>query len=108
MAFTSHIVTGQFVRINQAPASLGERMAAQFIDWVIEFVWVFAMIWLMTELEKIIFNNTIFLILYLILLFVPVIFYSLLWELFNHGQTPGKRLMKLRVVNVDGSSPSLG
>ena len=108
MAYTSHIVTGQFVRINQAPASLGERMAAQFIDWVIEFVWVFAMIWLLTELEKTILDNTILLILFLLLLFVPVVCYSLLWELFNHGQTAGKRLMKLRVVNVDGSSPSLG
>lgn len=108
MAFTSHIVTGQFVRINQAPASLGERMGAQLIDWVIEFVWVFAMIWLLTQLEKTITNNTILLTIFLLLLFVPIIFYSLLWELFNHGQTPGKQLMKLRVVNVDGSSPSLG
>ena len=108
MAFTSHIVTGQFVRINQAPASLGERMAAQLIDWGIEFVWVFSMIWLLTELEKTITDNRILLIVYLLILFVPVIFYSLLWELFNHGQTPGKQIMKLRVVNVDGSSPSLG
>ena len=104
----THIVTGQFVRISQAAASLGERMAAQCIDWVIEFVWVFAIIWLLTELEDIIQNKIILLITFLLLLFIPVICYSLLWELFNHGQTPGKRLMKLRVVNVDGSSPSLG
>lgn len=108
MNFNTHIVTGQFVRISQTPASLGARMAAQLIDWVIEFVWLFAAIWMLGEFEKIITRDGIVLIVYLLLVFIPVIGYSLLWELFNHGQTPGKWLMKLRVVNVDGSSPSLG
>lgn len=108
MNFNTHIVTGQFVRISQTPASLGARMAAQLIDWVIEFVWLFAMVWLLTEIDDILKEHTVMLVFYLLLVFVPVIGYSLLWELFNHGQTPGKWLMKLRVVNVDGSSPSLG
>lgn len=104
----THIVTGQFVRISQAAASLGERMAAQLIDWAMELVWIFAIIWLLTQIEEVI-NSSIFpIIAYVLLLFIPIICYSLLWELFNHGQTPGKRLIKLRVVNVDGSSPSLG
>ena len=108
MNFNTHIVTGQFVRISQTPASLGARMAAQLIDWVIEFVWLFAMVWLLTEIDDILKEHTVMLVFYLLLVFVPAIGYSLLWELFNHGQTPGKWLMKLRVVNVDGSSPSLG
>ena len=29
------IVTGQYVRIKQTPASVGERMLAQIIDWVV-------------------------------------------------------------------------
>ena len=94
----THIVTGQFVRISQAAASLGERMAAQLIDWAIELVWIFAIIWLLTQIEEVI-NSSIFpIIAYVLLLFIPIICYSLLWELFNHGQTPGKRLIKLRVV----------
>lgn len=105
---TTHIVTGQFVRISQAAASIGERMAAQCIDWGIEIIWALSIIWLLTALENVIYNTVFELIAYMLLLFFPIICYSLSWELFNHGQTPGKRLMKLRVVNVDGSSPSLG
>jgi uncharacterized RDD family membrane protein YckC len=108
MEHTPHIVTGQFVRINQTPASLGHRMAAQLIDWGIELVWLFAGLWLISIIEKVVSNFIITRMAYVLLLFVPIIFYSLLWELLNHGQTPGKQLIKLRVVKTDGSSPSLG
>ena len=108
MEHTPHIVTGQFVRINQTPASLGHRMAAQLIDWGIELVWLFAGLWLISIIEKVVSNFIITRMAYVLLLFVPIIFYSLLWELLNHGQTPGKLLIKLRVVKTDGSSPSLG
>ena len=108
MERTPHIVTGQFVRINQTPASLGHRMAAQLIDWGIELVWLFAGLWLIGIIEDVVSNSIMTRMAYVVLLFVPIIFYSLLWELSNHGQTPGKRLMKLRVVKTDGSSPSLG
>ena len=108
MEHIPHIVTGQFVRINQTPASLGHRMAAQLIDWGIELVWLFAGLWLISIIEKVVSNFIITRMAYVLLLFVPIIFYSLLWELLNHGQTPGKLLIKLRVVKTDGSSPSLG
>lgn len=108
MERTPHIVTGQFVRINQTPASLGHRMAAQLIDWGIELVWLFAGLWLIGIIEDVVSDSRMTRMAYVILLFVPIIFYSLLWELLNHGQTPGKQLIKLRVVKTDGSSPSLG
>lgn len=108
MERTPHIVTGQFVRINQTPASLGHRMAAQLIDWGIELVWLFAGLWLIGIIEDVVSDSRMTRMAYGVLLFVPIIFYSLLWELLNHGQTPGKQLIKLRVVKTDGSSPSLG
>lgn len=108
MERTPHIVTGQFVRINQTPASLGHRMAAQLIDWGIELVWLFAGLWLIGIIEDVVSDSRMTRMAYVVLLFVPIIFYSLLWELLNHGQTPGKQLIKLRVVKTDGSSPSLG
>lgn len=108
MERTPHIVTGQFVRINQTPASLGHRMAAQLIDWGIELVWLFAGLWLIGIIEDVVSNIIMTRMAFVVLLFVPIIFYSLLWELLNHGQTPGKQLIKLRVVKTDGSSPSLG
>ena len=46
---------------------------------------------------------------FLILLCLFVIgFYSLLCEVFNNGQSVGKRLMHLRVVQIDGSEPTIG
>ena len=36
------IVTGQYVRIKQTPASVGERMLAQIIDWVVQAAYVAA------------------------------------------------------------------
>jgi len=45
-------------------------------------------------------------ILYFVIL--PVFFfYSLLFEIFNQGQTPGKKLMNLRVIRADGAIPQL-
>ena len=33
-------------------------------------------------------------------------FYHLLWEMFNQGQSPGKMLVKLRVVTLKGGTPT--
>ena len=41
--------------------------------------------------------------LFLILFFLMTWFYSVLFEVFWQGQTPGKRLYKIRVVNEDGT-----
>ncbi|NKC16364.1 MAG: RDD family protein [Gammaproteobacteria bacterium] len=41
--------------------------------------------------------------LFLIVFFLLEWFYPVLFELYWHGQTPGKRLMGLRVVNDDGT-----
>ena len=45
----------------------------------------------------------------MILLFaIPYLFYSLAFEIFMNGQTPGKRAMNIQVVRLDGSSPTIG
>lgn len=103
---SSNIITGQYVRICQTPASLGERMGAQAVDWLLEGVWLMGMVWLIsaTGMEG---HPGLLLATVLLMLFF-VVFYSLAWELFAHGQTPGKMLLKLRVVMADGTPPSLG
>ena len=102
----SNIVTGQFVRISQTPASVGERMGAQLIDWILQFAYAYTMVWLLDAATHGINASTTWL--YILLLVLPVVFYSLLCELLAHGQTVGKRVLKLRVVKADGSQPSLG
>ena len=39
--------------------------------------------------------------------YLPVIFYSLLFETLLDGQTPGKRIIKIKVVKIDGYQASL-
>lgn len=38
---------------------------------------------------------------------VPMLLYSLLCEIFMHGQTVGKKVLKIRVVSLDGGEPQL-
>ena len=44
----------------------------------------------------------------IILMSIPVMFYSLAFEILLNGQTPGKVANKIRVVKLDGSKPTFG
>ena len=50
--------------------------------------------------------NCMFFLLFLFI-YLPVLCYSLLCEVFNQGQSAGKKLMNIRVVKADGTTPSL-
>ena len=38
----------------------------------------------------------------------PWLIYNLLFEIFMNGQSPGKRTLNIKVVRLDGTSPTLG
>jgi uncharacterized RDD family membrane protein YckC len=38
---------------------------------------------------------------------IPMLLYSLASEVFMHGQTPGKKILHIRVVSLDGGEPTL-
>jgi uncharacterized RDD family membrane protein YckC len=46
--------------------------------------------------------------LYLIIISLPMLLYSLLFELWLNGQTIGKKLMAIRVISLDGGEPTFG
>lgn len=100
----STIITGQFVRISQTPASIGERLLALTIDCFLLGLYVFSTATLLSTIQLSSGFNTIFL---LLVLYLPVLFYFFLCEMFNHGQSIGKQLMNIRVVKTDGSTPSI-
>ena len=91
------IVTGQYVRIHQTPASVGERMLAQIIDWVIQLGYIVLWVYISPHLST---------LQAILLVVLPVMFYCPLCEIFTGGQTLGKRLVKLRVIMADGTLPS--
>ncbi|NDV66454.1 RDD family protein [Bacteroides sp. 224] len=102
---TSTIITGQFVRINQVSASLGDRLIAKFIDYVILFLYLISTIYIVSLFRLTSFSD-VTMIVWAIIIYVPWICYSLLFEVFNQGQSPGKMLLNIRVVKADGSTPT--
>lgn len=44
----------------------------------------------------------------IIFIAIPMLFYSLFLELWLNGQTVGKKIMKIRVISLDGGEPTLG
>lgn len=97
------IETGQNVIIKQEVANVGERIAAQLLDYVIIFSYFIV---ISVILENIFHwsNGDVFLIFALI----PVFFYSVLSETFMQGQSLGKKALKIKVVKIDGSQASIG
>lgn len=96
----SGIITGQYVRIEQATASVGDRIFAQLIDWLIMLSYIAVTTWILVETNA---DGGVA----ATILFLPLLFYTLLMEIFNNGQTLGKMTMKIKVVKMDGSTPTL-
>ena len=101
----STIITGQFVRISQTPASIGERLMALIIDYFLIGLYILSTITLLSKLNL---PSGFSLFFFLCVVYLPILGYSFLCEMFNHGQSFGKKLINIRVVKVDGSTPSIG
>ena len=92
---TTNIITGQFVQLEQTPASLGERILARIIDELIIYFYVA----LLTISLHTFHTSSPFFTVICYLLYLPAIGYTFLAESMNNGQTLGKYVMKLRVVS---------
>lgn len=100
---TIEINTAQKVTIQYELASLGNRFLAYLIDAVvIGLVIVFLFVLGEGTIET---RSTMNLYVYLLLM-PSFIFYTLVSEIFMHGQTLGKRIMGLKVVKLNGDAPT--
>lgn len=106
------IITTQNVVINFTAASVGERILAFLTDIVIQIAYaitVFYGIFNLLQLGNLIKNwDNWSRIAVVILFFIPIIFYTILLESIFEGQTFGKRLLKIKVVKIDGYQASFG
>ncbi|WP_291528344.1 RDD family protein [Bacteroides sp. UBA939] len=100
----STIITGQFVRISQTFASIGERFIALLIDYILLGLYIYSTVALFSGITI---PSNFSMFLFLAAVYLPVLLYSFLCETFNHGQSLGKKLMNIRVVKLDGSTPSM-
>ena len=106
------INTSQNVNVNFNVASIGERMLAFIIDTLIKVAFMILILYVLNKLLN--FDKyfdtldpwSIMAILSLITL--PAHIYTLAFESLMEGQTPGKRLMKIKVVKIDGYQASFG
>ena len=99
---TVRVRTTQNVLIDYPVASIGDRILGHLIDRIILILYSVAIIAALVNLEVNIWY------LWLILLGLPWMFYNLLFEIFMNGQTPGKQVMKTKVVRLNGTSPTIG
>ena len=104
------ITTGQHVNVEQRMASVGDRIYAQILDTIfisIYFVIITTLVGMLASAAYFA-KNTSFLAAILFLAYLPIVIYHPVSEFFFNGASPGKKLLKLQVVKIDGSAPALG
>lgn len=106
------IETPERVPLTFSLASIGNRFIAVAIDHAIQYTLIFVVMWVCLEIAGVsVFgsggagieqlpNWTIAIM--LLIVFALFIGYFIAFEMLWNGQTPGKRLMKLRVIRDDG------
>ncbi len=105
---TVQIETTQHVEIDYEIAGVGDRILAALVDYIILIGYMLAVGFtfnLFGAFESA--NNTGMMALGITLL-LPYFFYDLLSEIFMHGQSVGKKVLKIKVAKLDGSQPDVG
>jgi uncharacterized RDD family membrane protein YckC len=99
---TISVGTTQNVSIQHPVASVGDRILAYLLDGVILVAYLIAVIAVFINL------NVETMWLWIIFVAIPIFLYHLTFEIFMNGQTPGKRVMNIQVVRLDGTQPTIG
>ena len=91
------IATAHNIVFKYELATVLHRILAYLIDLVVLALYSF-------------FSSVVFgwsTVLYYIFVFLGLAFYHFLFEIFNRGQSIGKKVLKLRVVTLQGTTPSI-
>jgi len=99
---TVTVRTTQNVFIEYPVASLGDRILAYFVDVLIIIAYYLVAGLALAS------TNTFSISGFIGLLLIPAFLYHLCFEIFMNGQSPGKRQMKIKVVRLDGTPPTIG
>ena len=101
------INTTQNVTLNFDLASVGLRILAFLLDLVLIIAYVF-LVFYFFDVDSLsdIYDDHWSKVAISIMFFFPVVIYTLLSEMLMNGQTLGKKLMKLKVIKIDGFQAS--
>lgn len=104
------INTTQNVNISFTAASVGERILAYGIDMLIKIAYVvviYQILFRVLALDRLLSGMDQWSQIAVgLVFFFPFMFYTLLFESLLEGQTPGKRVLKIKVVKIDGYQAS--
>lgn len=107
------INTTQNVAINFKAASVGDRILASLLDLLIKVAYVIVVAFILFKLLHIdrLFSNvhdSWSIGAFFIIILFPVFIYSVTLESIFEGQTFGKKIIKIKVVKIDGYQASFG
>ena len=103
---TVQINTAFNVGLDFEIAPFHKRLLAYLIDFALLAIYLFGMKYLLYELFNLSREKSSGFDILIISL--PMLFYSLLTELLLNGQTFGKKLMQIRVISLEGGEPTFG
>lgn len=99
------IKTTQNVVITYELASARDRVLAFLIDMLIKVVVFLLLLWAYSSITSYSsYYNTIEYF-YFIIVLPFTSFYTLAFEIWKNGQTPGKMLLKIKIIKLDGKQP---
>ncbi|MDR3272971.1 MAG: RDD family protein [Flavobacteriaceae bacterium] len=116
-----YINTAQNVTIDYNLADIGKRVLAKILDNL--FIGIYFIILYAIFIAILVNNESLFrnffdsvsdevavsiTVLIIFILMAPPFFYSLYFPYFMQGRTPGKAIMKIKIVNLDGSEAGFG
>jgi uncharacterized RDD family membrane protein YckC len=102
---TTQIATPFNIDIDFEIAEFHKRLLAYCIDFSLLILYLISMMYLLFGGFKLDESATG---LILIAIFIPMLFFTFLCELFLNGQTIGKKILKIRVISFDGDEPTMG
>lgn len=89
-------ITNQNIELKLELAGLGDRILAFIIDGAIIVSYVVVVMGFVGITDSVLIS----------ILFLPIMFYSLTFETLSNGQSPGKKVRNIKVVRLNGGSPT--
>jgi len=101
---TIHITTSQNIDVEYELGSVGDRIVASVIDYLVIIAYVILVVSIIgfSNFGSFLSSNAwvgVFLL-------FPIVFYDLLSEMLLNGQSAGKKVMGIKVISISGQQPS--
>lgn len=102
------ILTGQNVIIRYQSATILHRAIARVLDYFFIFAFVFSFSYFFWDMMFDRYPRRDIDIIPIVLIFLLALGYHFIFESILGGRTPGMMIVKIKVTNIDGSTPGIG